>query len=423
MGASASVKYRQLDCKYHVQEKVRLVEDKCIVLLHDAMRRGELTRQQLRVLVAMLQAKEQYLEHFAHEKIRPILVALQPYYDKYQPIVKKCVDGSVRQTKWVARKIDDVVTTTTLQALYQARRQVVSQLSIATISTYFNISLPEVISVKVSKRHFTIQNCGPDLRHQEIEWTCDITDPKFIKRLFTLQWVPWKPTTSTAVKLTETFMLDVEYYVRNEYAIKVVQHMNLRAGYKWVALDTRQGSVSTPPKWLQRVDYKEREKRSTLFYDLVAQMYTQMHREHLRSLEREHDARLAAEASKPPPQKLTVFTPELIKRTLATLADKIMEEDRFLFYTLGEYECWRMEGEDVKQRGDLTIGEMYELFEMEKQDDRMRAFASELLALGERVAMEMEDVNRGETKHARECRYMRRYDVDVESDDDELGIT
>ncbi|RHZ28769.1 hypothetical protein DYB31_008150 [Aphanomyces astaci] len=143
MGASASVKYRQLDGKYHVQEKVRLVEDKCIVLLHDAMRRGELTRQQLRVLVAMLQAKEQYLEHFAHEKIHPILVALQPYYDKYQPIVKKCVDGSVRQTKRVARKIDDVVTTTTLQALYQARRQVVSQLSIATISTYFSISLPE----------------------------------------------------------------------------------------------------------------------------------------------------------------------------------------------------------------------------------------------------------------------------------------
>ncbi|ETW08068.1 hypothetical protein H310_02434 [Aphanomyces invadans] len=420
MGASASVKYRQLDDKYHVQEKLQTIETKCMVLLHDAARRRDLTRHQLRVLVAELKAKEVQFEQLAHEKILPILMALQPYYDKYQPIVKKYAAVGVRHTKRLVRTVDDVVTTTTLQALYQARRQVVSQLSVATISAYFDIPLTDVIRLNVSKRRYTVQNCGPDLRHQEIEWTCEITDPTLIEKLFKLQWVPWKPTASTAVKLTETYMLDVQYYARNEYSIKVAHHTQLRAGRKWIALDSRHDNVSAPIKWLQRVDYKEREKRSTLFYDLISQIYSDMRREYLCSLDREDEARAAAAAAaRPPPPKLTVFTPELIKRTLATLADKFMEEDRFLFYTLGEYECWRMEGEDLKQRGDLTIGEMYELFEMEKQDDRQRAFAMELVELGERVAMEVEDVNRGESKHERECGMMHRHDINVESDDED----
>ncbi|RHY31548.1 hypothetical protein DYB32_003417 [Aphanomyces invadans] len=366
MGASASVKYRQLDDKYHVQEKLQTIETKCMVLLHDAARRRDLTRHQLRVLVAELKAKEVQFEQLAHEKILPILMALQPYYDKYQPIVKKYAAVGVRHTKRLVRTVDDVVTTTTLQALYQARRQVVSQLSVATISAYFDIPLTEYI-----------------------------LDDR------------------TILQIVETPSPSVRFpAARLDSASST--------GRKWIALDSRHDNVSAPIKWLQRVDYKEREKRSTLFYDLISQIYSDMRREYLCSLDREDEARAAAAAAaRPPPPKLTVFTPELIKRTLATLADKFMEEDRFLFYTLGEYECWRMEGEDLKQRGDLTIGEMYELFEMEKQDDRQRAFAMELVELGERVAMEVEDVNRGESKHERECGMMHRHDINVESDDED----
>ncbi|KAF0690152.1 Aste57867_18440 [Aphanomyces stellatus] len=440
MGASASVKYRTLESRtktklrtlevkarhqytlldetYHVHERIQHAELRCHALLVEAVRRGELTRQQLRVVVAELQAREAQFVLLAHEKLQPILDTLQPYYDKYEPVVKHYVKAGVKHTKRAVKQVDDAVTTVVLQAMYQARRQVVSQMSIATISTTFDIPLLDVIAVQISKRTYSIQNCGSDLRHQEIEWTCSLTDPKFIAKLFKLQWVPWQPTMTMAVKLTEIYILDVEYYVRNEYAIKVVHHKHLRAGKKWVALDTRRNSHMMPTQWLQRIDFKEREKRSTLFYDLITEAYTQSHGDYVNSQLKAEEERVAAQAPPPPPKRLTFLTPELIKRTLGALAAKITEEDRFIFYTLGEFETYRMGDEDFRLKADLTIGEMYELFEMEKHDERLREYASQLLELGERVAMEVEDVNRGESREEREIRRMHTFDVDVESDDD-----
>ncbi|KAG9408319.1 hypothetical protein AC1031_021561 [Aphanomyces cochlioides] len=427
MGASASIvsKQQQQHLKYHLHDKAKLVQERlhdldgqCQVWLAKAHRQSNLTRHQVRILVVELEKRKHAFQQLAHEKLKPILDALQPYYDKYEPIVEKYVVWTVQQTKFVLDKVDAAVTTATLQALYQARRQMVSQLSTATIASYFHI--PNVLAVKIAKRAFSIQNCGPDLRHHEVEWTCCITDAKLISKLFQLQWVPWSPTSSIAVKLTETYMLDVEYYALNEFAIKYVEHLHLRCGPKWIALDTRRSNHSTAPRWLQRIDYKEREKRSTLFHDLIAEAYNQMRRDDLakRSADEKAIAEAAAHAP-PPPKKLTVLTPEMIKRTLATLADKITQEERFVFYTLGEYETWRMEQEDVHLKGDLTIGELYALFEMEKHDDRLREYAARLVEIQERIAMEREDVNRSESKEEQERKRMQMFDLNVDSDSDD----
>ncbi|CAK4078738.1 unnamed protein product [Aphanomyces euteiches] len=428
MGASASIVSKQqqlLARKYRLHDKAKLVherlhalEGQCQVWLATAHRQSKLTRRQVRILVVELQKQTHAFQELAHEKLQPILDALQPYVDKYEPIVEKYVVWTVHQTKVVLDKVDAAVTTATLQALYQARRQMVSQLSTATIASYFHIHIPNVVAVKIAKRAFSIQNCGPDLRHHEVEWTCCLTDAKLISKLFQLQWVPWSPTSSIAVKLTETFMLDVEYYALNEFAIKYVAHLHLRCGPKWIALDTRQSNHSTAPQWLQRIDYKEREKRSTLFHDLIAEAYNQMRRADLAKRSADEKAIAEAAANAPPPMKLTVLTPEMIKRTLAALADKITLEERFVFYTLGEYETWRMEQEDVHLNGDLTIGELYQLFEMEKHDDRLREYAARLVEIQERIEMEHEDVNRNDTNEEQERKRMQMFDLNVDSDSD-----
>ncbi|OQS03373.1 hypothetical protein THRCLA_21181 [Thraustotheca clavata] len=428
MGAAASVAR-----KYHIDEKAargyEFTLTKYHALIEEAHRSG-FNKEELQHLIDLLRQKHLNMLAQIHRHTDPVYEALKPYYDKYQPVVKYYAVKSYRHVKVAYDRVDHAVTTATLQAIYQARRQLVAQLSDATIASYFAIAIADVIHIQVSKRTFSIQNAGCDLRHYELEHSFLIEDKQFIKKLLELQWVPWQPTTTIAVKLIETFVLQIEYYTRNEFAIRIPAKLALRVGSKWVALDTRESNHKDRPKWLQRIDFKEREKRSTLFFDLINNSYDRM-KENWEKKQEEMAAQAVAEAAakaleeaaqqKNKQQPLSVLTPEMIRRTLAMFSQKIMDEERYQFYTLHSFENWRMEMEDTLINGTQTIGELCELDAMIQEDDLLKLYARRVIEGAERVRMETEDINRAITKEELAALHMQKFDLDVESDwsDDE----
>ncbi|OQR90412.1 hypothetical protein ACHHYP_05525 [Achlya hypogyna] len=419
MGAAASVarKYRVPQAAAHGWNIAIL---RYHALLDEAHRRG-LNRQEFDALVQRLRQRHLQLLAAIHVHMDPLAAKIRPYIDKYEPVVRRQVRRTICQIEVVYNHIDYVVTTTTLQAIYQARRQVVSQLSDATISSYFGIPIGDVLSIHVAKRRFTIKNAGCDLREHEIEHRFAIDDMGFIKKMLELQWVPWHPTPSIATKLTETFVLDIAFFARNEFAIKTETHVALRVGPKWVGEDVRRAVDTAHPRWLQRIDFHEREQRSTLFYDLLRHAYDQMHDEWT-------NAEIAAAAAAAAAAKMTeaakaqarapalsVLTPEMIRRTLTKCSKKILEEDKHRFYTLSSYENWRMELQDTLRCGQ-TIGEICEEDAMMHEDELLRLYARRVIEGAERVRMEAEDVNRAITKEEMATIAMQVFDVDIESD-------
>ncbi len=139
MGAAASVAHKyERQCVHQYQD-----------ILENASRRG-LNREQRRRMLQELRQRHLQLLATCHQiaartkqAVQPIIDTCEPIYGKYQPIVKKYVYVGMHQTKMVYRRVDDAVTTVALQALYQARRQMVSQLSDASLSSYFDIRMGE----------------------------------------------------------------------------------------------------------------------------------------------------------------------------------------------------------------------------------------------------------------------------------------
>ncbi|EQC27341.1 hypothetical protein SDRG_14865 [Saprolegnia diclina VS20] len=421
MGAAATVAR-----KYRVRQRTaqgwHLALDKYHALLQEADRRG-FNKAELDALLLTLRQRHLQLLARVHSVTDPAIAAMQPYYEKYAPIIERHAKKTYKRAKVVVDHVEYVITTTTLQAIYQARRQVVSQLSDATIASYFDVPLHEIVSLHVSKRRFSIANAGCDFRDHEIEHTFLINDDAFIRKLLTLQWVPWQPIPSVAMKLVETYLVAISFASRNEFAIKVPARIVLRIGPKWIGEDVRQHAATSfaHPRWLQRIDFQEREGRSTLFYDLLRHAYDLMYTEHKRN---EAIALAAAEAAarakaaeetqtRAPP--MTVLTPEMIRRTLQTCADRILDEDKFQFYTLASYENWRMELQDTRLCGQ-TMEELCEEEAMMRQDDLLRLYAARVLEGAERVQMESEDVNRALSREELAATAMAANDVDVESD-------
>ncbi|KDO33566.1 hypothetical protein SPRG_19198 [Saprolegnia parasitica CBS 223.65] len=421
MGAAATVAR-----KYRVRQRTaqgwHLALDKYHALLQEADRRG-FNKAELDALLLTLRQRHLQLLARVHSYTDPAIATMQPYYDKYAPIIQRHAKQTYKRAKVVVDHVEYVITTTTLQAIYQARRQVVSQLSDATIASYFDIPLHDIASLHVSKRRFSIANAGCDFREHEIEHTFSITDHAFIRKLLTLQWVPWQPIPSVAMKLVETFILDISFASRNEFAIKVPARVVLRVGPKWIGEDVRHESSASfaHPRWLQRIDFQERESRSTLFYDLLRQAYDLMHTEHKHKEAMAAAAAEAAARAKAADQTqvrapaLTVLTPEMIRRTLQTCAERILDEDKFQFYTLSSYENWRMELQDTRLCGQ-TIEEICEEEAMMREDDLLRLYAARVLEGAERVHMENEDVNRALSREELAAAAMAANDIDVESD-------
>jgi hypothetical protein len=212
--------------------------------------------------------------------------------------------------------------------------------------------------LQISKRHFEVYNCGPELQNvptlNKVSRILELRDPQVIEFLLSkCVWTIWHPPVSWRTKTDQTYDLTISVAVRNEgFLTGEIRIVHLRVGKKWVGPHHHDGMKSSlKSTWLHRVDYEIQENElsaeSTFFrtvkvawQDFLDELARQP-REDLSSGGGDGQGFAYDEQEK--------RTSLRAKYLVETSIDAVMTDYRTMFRNVHQFEAWRMEQEDKSE--------------------------------------------------------------------------